>query len=114
MSVAVVWLDDARADLDRNLDHIEQESPRGALSVALAIRKGADLLLSEYPEAGRSGRRRGTRELVISGTPFILIYSRAHATRAGRNLARPAWEAKMAEPLNRMERVHHNPETPDE
>ena len=74
MSVAVVWLDDARADLDRNLDYIEQESPRGALSVALAIRKGADVLLSEYPEAGRSGRRRGTRELVISGTPFILIY----------------------------------------
>jgi len=30
--------------------------------------------LSEHPEAGRSGRRRGTRELVISGTPFILIY----------------------------------------
>lgn len=74
MSVPVVWLDDALADLDRNLDYIERESPRGALSVALAIRKGADVLLSEYPKAGRLGRGRGTRELVISGTPFILIY----------------------------------------
>ena len=74
MSVSVFWLDDALADLDRNLDYIEQESPRGALAMAFAIRKGADVLLSEHPKAGRIGRRRGTRELVVSGTPFILIY----------------------------------------
>lgn len=74
MSVQVVWLDEAISDLDRNLDYIEQESPRGALTVALAIRRGADVLLSDHPKAGRVGRRRGTRELVVSGTPFILIY----------------------------------------
>ena len=74
MSVSVVWLDLAAADLDRILDFIEQESPQGALAMALAIRWGADVLLSDYPAAGRIGRRRGTRELIIASTPFIVVY----------------------------------------
>ncbi|MGO9356735.1 MAG: type II toxin-antitoxin system RelE/ParE family toxin [Xanthobacteraceae bacterium] len=74
MSVPVVWLDSAAADLDRILDYIEQESPQGALAMALAIRRGTDVLLGDYPEAGRVGRWRGTRELVIASTPFIVVY----------------------------------------
>ncbi|MBW8882905.1 MAG: type II toxin-antitoxin system RelE/ParE family toxin, partial [Asticcacaulis sp.] len=30
--------------------------------------------LAHFPEKGRVGRRSGTRELVIGGTPFIAIY----------------------------------------
>jgi len=30
--------------------------------------------LAAYPELGRPGRRRGTRELVASGTPYIVVY----------------------------------------
>ena len=74
MSVPVVWLRQAEAALDAILDRIELESPRGALAMALAIRQGADALLSDYPKAGRAGRRRGTRELVIARTPFVVIY----------------------------------------
>ncbi len=82
MSVSVVWLDSAAADLDHILDYIEQESPQGALAMALAIRRGADVLLSDYPEAGRVGRRRGTRELVIASTPYIVVYRvRARSAR---------------------------------
>ncbi len=69
-----MWDDEADADLDRILDHIEKESPRGALSIALAIREGADSLLSDYPKTGRRGRAAGTRELVIPRTPFIVVY----------------------------------------
>ena len=32
------------------------------------------LLLKKHPHAGRPGRIAGTRELVISGTPFIIPY----------------------------------------
>ena len=74
MSRPVVWLDEAVADLDRILDYIEQENPRGALTMALAIRHGADVLLSEHPKAGRRGRVAGTRELVIARTPFVVVY----------------------------------------
>lgn len=74
MSAPVVWLPRALAELHGSIDFIEQESPRGALTMALAIRQGADVLLSDHPKAGRPGRRRGTRELVITGTPFVVIY----------------------------------------
>jgi len=82
LSTSVVWKDRAVADFRQALDFIERESPRGALGMALAIRKGADLLLREHPKAGRSGRRTGTRELVVAGTPFVLVYRiRARSSR---------------------------------
>jgi toxin ParE1/3/4 len=30
--------------------------------------------LGEYPESGRPGRVRGTRELVVTGTPYVIVY----------------------------------------
>ena len=74
MSVPVVWLRQADATLDAILDRIELESPSGALTMALAIRQGADVLLSYRPKAGRAGRQPRTRELVIPRTPFIVVY----------------------------------------
>ena len=80
MTVPVLWLPRAAAELDLILDHIERESPQGALTVALAIRQAANGLLSQYPKAGRIGRIVGTRELVIPTTPFIVVY-RVRTTR---------------------------------
>ena len=74
MSVPIVWLDEAVDDLDAILDYIEKQSPRGALTMALAIRQGANLLLSDYPNLGRRGRVKGTCEFVIARTPFILVH----------------------------------------
>lgn len=31
-------------------------------------------LLLEFPEAGRIGRLEGTRELVVTGTPYVVAY----------------------------------------
>lgn len=74
MNVPVLWQDQAIADLDRILDYIERESPQGALTMARAIREGAEALLSKYSKIGRRGRVAGTRELVIARTPFVLVY----------------------------------------
>jgi toxin ParE1/3/4 len=30
--------------------------------------------LSTHPEIGRAGRIDGTRELIVSGTPYIVVY----------------------------------------
>jgi plasmid stabilization system protein ParE len=37
------------------------------------LRTVADVLL-DHPELGRAGRSSFTRELVVAGTPYILVY----------------------------------------
>jgi toxin ParE1/3/4 len=74
LSVPVVWLRQAEVTLDAILDRVELESPSGALAMALAIRQGANVLLSDHPKAGRAGRQPRTRELVIPRTPVVVVY----------------------------------------
>ncbi|UJW76777.1 type II toxin-antitoxin system RelE/ParE family toxin [Rhizobium sp. SL42] len=39
----------------------------------------ATSFLAYHPNVGRSGRVEGTRELIVSGTPYIVIYSVANS-----------------------------------
>lgn len=69
------WTDLAGADLDRIEAYIAREnSPTVAIDVVLKVVDTAYLILPEHPGAGRLGRLKGTRELVIDGLPFILVY----------------------------------------
>ena len=67
------WSIFALEDRDRIFDHIEAESPRAAVMVDDRIRTQGRQLL-QFPETGRLGRIEGTRELVISRTPYIAAY----------------------------------------
>ena len=60
---------------DRNaiFDYIEAESPRAAIDIDDRIRETVERL-AEFPESGRAGRIDGTRELVISRTPYTAVY----------------------------------------
>ncbi len=74
------WTDLANADLDQVQAYISQEnSIIVAIDVVLKIINRAGLILSNNPEAGRLGRVRNTRELVISGIPFIVIYRKVQS-----------------------------------
>lgn len=55
------------------LDYIARESTAAAIRLDEEIERQIDLLL-DHPLMGRSGRVPGTREMVISRTPFIAIY----------------------------------------
>jgi toxin ParE1/3/4 len=59
------------------LEHIEeyiaQDNPRAAIETVLKIIKSVELLVDQ-PAMGRAGRFIDTRELVISGTPYIVPY----------------------------------------
>jgi toxin ParE1/3/4 len=50
------------------------ESDTGAAERQLELILNATDTLGGFPEIGRPGRRRGTRKLVVPGTPFIVAY----------------------------------------
>jgi toxin ParE1/3/4 len=63
----------ARLDLVNIVRYIAEDNLDAALRLRDAIRRQI-ALLAETPEMGRRGRVRGTRELVIAGTPYIVPY----------------------------------------
>src|ERR1039457_3512699 len=67
------WSVFALADREAIFDYIEADSPRAAVSVDDRIEARAEGLV-QFPEMGRAGRIEGTRELVISQTPYIAAY----------------------------------------
>ena len=68
------WSRLALDDRDLIFDYIEAHNPEAAETldqrIVIAINR-----LNEFPESGRPGRINGTRELVISGTPYIAAYT---------------------------------------
>jgi len=73
--VELKWTDLADADLDHVEAYISQEnSIVVAIDIVLKIIDSIEMILPNHPEAGRLGRVKNTRELVISGVPFIVIY----------------------------------------
>ena len=77
----IVWLPRALADRDAQIDHIAQDSPKSAIEQGDRIESQIEIL-GARPEIGRKGRVSGTRELVVSRTPFIVVY-RLRAERIG-------------------------------
>ncbi|WP_454875048.1 type II toxin-antitoxin system RelE/ParE family toxin [Paraburkholderia xenovorans] len=67
------WSAFAIEDRDAIFDYIEEDSPHAAVLVDDRIRVQVRQLL-QFPETGRPGRVEGTRELVISRTPYIAAY----------------------------------------
>lgn len=67
------WSPTARRDLEYVEAFIADDNPRAAAELAVRIIRAAEGLTT-FPESGRPGRLPHTRELVISGTPFILPY----------------------------------------
>jgi toxin ParE1/3/4 len=53
---------------------IAADSPGAATGSGSSHREMVETLLPQNPEIGRRGRTPGTRELVISKTPFLVAY----------------------------------------
>ncbi|PHU99802.1 type II toxin-antitoxin system RelE/ParE family toxin [Iodobacter sp. BJB302] len=69
----IVWLTRARVARENAIEFIAQENLTAALNQLDEIERQVDLLL-DHPKLGRAGRVKGTRELVVSRTPFIALY----------------------------------------
>ena len=73
------WLKRALANLDAEAAFIARDSPAAAARMVETVARAIELL-AEHPGLGRPGRVEGTRELVVSGTPYLVPYRvRGHA-----------------------------------
>ena len=69
----IKWLRIASKNLDAATSYIAKDDPEAAQKMFWHIWNSVEAL-GEHPEMGRPGRIFGTRELVISGYPFIVPY----------------------------------------
>ncbi|MEH6581452.1 MAG: type II toxin-antitoxin system RelE/ParE family toxin [Halioglobus sp.] len=69
------WTEPAAQDLDKIEEYISREnSPAVAIDIVLKVIETVEMVLPTHPRAGRMGRVTGTREFVIKGAPFVVIY----------------------------------------
>lgn len=70
----VTWSSTAIDDLVRLRTYIAQSNPKAAADAATRILGAAEHLV-RFPAIGRAGRVPNTRELIIPGTPFLIVYT---------------------------------------
>lgn len=67
------WVPLAEQDLEAAYDYVQQDNKNAARRLVKHILSGVSML-GRHPLAGREGRVRGTRELVVAGTPYVIAY----------------------------------------
>jgi toxin ParE1/3/4 len=67
------WTRRALRDMQHLHDYIADDNPAAARRMVARIREAAGHL-RRSPQMGKRGRVEDTRELVIAGTPYIVVY----------------------------------------
>ena len=67
------WTTVAKRDLQCVFEFIAEDSPEAASKTISKI-YGSVLMLKKFPDVGRPGRCKDTRELIIPGLPYIAAY----------------------------------------
>jgi toxin ParE1/3/4 len=70
----IVWTEAAHGDINAAWDYIAGDNVDAAEALCGRIVDAVEGLLI-HPGVGRPGRLAGTRELVISGTPYLVVYA---------------------------------------
>jgi toxin ParE1/3/4 len=69
----IEWTRPALDDLREAGAFIAADNPPAAVRMAARVREAVESL-ADLPNVGRPGRLLTTRELVVTGTPFLVIY----------------------------------------
>jgi len=72
--VQIKWTAKAIKDLQSLREYIEKDKPGAARKLALKIIVTVEEDLLLQPGMGRAGRIVGTREFIVSGTPYFIAY----------------------------------------
>lgn len=73
MALTLHWTPAATSHLRSAFEYVSLDSARAAHALIERIFSVAERL-RDFPRMGREGRAEGTRELVIAGTPFVVVY----------------------------------------
>jgi toxin ParE1/3/4 len=60
-------------DLASAREYIPRVNPDAAREMPLGIVDASERII-QFPEIGRTGRMKGTRELVVPGTQYLIVY----------------------------------------
>jgi addiction module RelE/StbE family toxin len=71
--VKLFWTARTLSEIDAIFAYVAADSPSAAERLAVLIETRAQSLIDQ-PNMGRPGRVDGTREFVVTGTPYILPY----------------------------------------
>ena len=69
----IEWLPIAARNRESQLAYISDRNPWAAIDLGDAVDAAVKNLV-HHPHMGRLGRIKGTRELVVSGTPYVIAY----------------------------------------
>lgn len=70
----IAWSGRAIRNIEAARDYIARDNPAAAEAVTERIIRQVERLVAFSPGLGRPGRISGTRELVVSRTPYIVVY----------------------------------------
>jgi toxin ParE1/3/4 len=75
--VKLRWTPRAVADLEQIADYLLAVNPKSWKRLLSRLQIAIDYLL-QFPHMGKAGLVEGTREFVLSGTPYILVFRLKH------------------------------------
>ena len=93
MKFDIVWSERALRRLNAIRVYIAQDKPIAAESLARRIVAIAEAL-RRHPNLGRLGAREGLRELIVAGTPYVVVYR----IRRRRVVIATIWHAAQRKP----------------
>lgn len=73
--IKIEWTEGALANLDQIEQFIARDNQTAAVNTVLKIIDRVENELSLFPASGRPGRVDGTKEIVFSDLPYIVIYT---------------------------------------
>lgn len=94
MPVEIVWSPLARTRLQEIRAFVAQDKPVAAERLAMRIVAVVEALRN-HPYLGRAGAEPGIRELVMGGTPYIILYR----VRGKRAVILTVWHAAQRKDL---------------
>ena len=68
------WTEEAATDLTRIADYLFEHTPERAPQLVRTLYDAPSSLLN-FPARGRPGKKDGTRELVLTPLPYVVVYA---------------------------------------